>query len=256
MKAPAFSLKKALTLAAAEWLAFWSNPAGGLALLVFLVFSGILFYNAVAEFAATNLSVLAQGRILNADVVIFANGLTNLGLVVLLVSPLTTMRAMADYAHGGRLDRLLAWPLSPLEIVVGQHLAAVFAISLLTVLSLIPFGAIWLMGVGNLMSLLTAAIGLFLLILACAAIGLALASFNSTPLGAALTSLGVLGLLWALGWAAPYLPPQAAYLAQGLAVAPRLAHFVVGLIDLNDVVYFLVLTLVALAIGRPLGHQK
>jgi hypothetical protein len=81
-------------------------------------------------------------------------------------------------------------------------------------------------------------------------LGLALASLNPSPLAAALTSLGALASLWSLGWAAPYLPPWAAYLAQGLAIAPRLSHFALGLIDLNDVAYFLAMTGLSLWIAR------
>ncbi|MDR2422454.1 MAG: hypothetical protein LBE01_03675 [Deltaproteobacteria bacterium] len=247
---PAFSLKKTRLLASAEFKAFWTNPAGGLAIAVFLGLSGILFYNAVADYSASNLGFLARGQVLSADLTIFSNGLTNLGLVILLVSPLTTMRSMADYAQGGHLDLLMAWPLTPLELVAGQYLASVLALSALAALSLIPFFAIWLMGVGSLKVLLTSALGLLLLISAFSALGLALASFNPSPLAAALTSLGVLALLWSLGWAAPYLPPWAAYLAQGLAIAPRLSHFALGLIDFNDVIFFLALTGLSLWIGR------
>jgi ABC-2 type transport system permease protein len=247
----AFSLKRALALAAAERKAFWSNSAGGLAIAVFLGLSGILFYNAVADYAAASLSVLARGHSLSADLAIFSNGLANLGLVILLVSPLTTMRARADYAQGGHLDLLLAWPLTPWELAIGQFLAATGILSLLAALSLVPFLAIWLLGVGSLTVLLTAALGLLLLAAAFSALGLALASLNPAPMAAALTSLGALALLWSLGWAAPYLPAWAAYLAQGLAIAPRLAHFALGLVDLNDVAFFLALTLISLWVGRP-----
>jgi ABC-2 type transport system permease protein len=243
-------------LAVAELKAFWTNPSGGLAILVFLGLSGVLLYNSVADYASISLGSLAQGRALSADLAIFSNGLTNLGLVILLVAPLTTMRSMAHFAQGGHLDLLLAWPLKPLEMIVGQYLAAVLALSLLTALALLPFLAIWLMGVGSLVVLLTAALGLGLLISAFVALGLAMASLAPSPLAAALGSLGVLALLWSLGWAAPYLPSWAAYLAQGLAIAPRLSHFALGLIDLNDVVFFLVLTLVALWIGQPRPHRQ
>ncbi|MDR1577340.1 MAG: ABC transporter permease [Deltaproteobacteria bacterium] len=251
MSAPIINPRRIRLLAWAEFRAFWTNPSGGLALLVFLGIAGVLFYNAVADHATANLGALARGRLLSADLSIFSNGLTNLGLVILLVSPLTTMRSMSPYAQGGHLDLLLAWPLSPWELILGQYLAAVMTLGLLTSLSLLPFLVIWFMGVGSLAVLLSSALGLALLISAFSALGLAIATLTSSPLAAALTSLGVLAFLWSLGWAAPYLPPWAAYLAQGLAIAPRLSHFALGLIDLNDALFFLALTLVSLWIGRP-----
>ncbi|MDR1607994.1 MAG: hypothetical protein LBT38_06260 [Deltaproteobacteria bacterium] len=251
-----FNLKRASLLAGAEFRSFWTNPSGGLAILVFLGLSGVLFYNAVADHAAVSLGALVKGRVLSADLTIFSQGLTNLGLVILLVSPLATMRSMSYYAQGGHLDLLLAWPLSPWELVIGHHVAAVLTLGLLTILSLSPFIAIWIMGVGSLAVLGVSALGLILLIAAFSALNLAIAAHTPSPLAAALTSLGVLFLLWSLGWAAPYLPPWAAYLAQGLAIAPRLAHFAFGLVDLNDALFFLALTGVGLWIGRPLPHRR
>ncbi|MDR1083528.1 MAG: hypothetical protein LBP22_01410 [Deltaproteobacteria bacterium] len=249
-----FSLKNVWPLARAEFRSFWTNPSGGLALAVFLGLSGILFYNSVADYAASNLGVMARGRHLNADLAIFSNGLGNLGLVILLVAPLTTMKAMAPYNLGGHLDLLTAWPLKPSELIFGQYIAAVTALGLLTLLSLLPFFVIWLMGAGSLTVLLTSVLGLSLIISSFVSVGLALASLTSSPLASALTTLGILALLWALGWAAPYLPVWASVLVQGLAVEPRFSHFTLGLIDLNDVLYFLVLTALCLKTGRPLAE--
>jgi hypothetical protein len=53
-----------------------------------------------------------------------------------------------------------------------------------------------------------------------------------------------------MGWAAPYLSAKAGALAQGLAFAPRLNHFTLGLIDLNDQLYFIVLNFLALYLCR------
>ncbi|MDR1395726.1 MAG: ABC transporter permease, partial [Deltaproteobacteria bacterium] len=190
-------------LAFAEFRSFWTNPSGGLALLVFLVLAGFLFYNTVADYAASSAGSLSRGRFLNADLAVFSGGLANLGLVLLLVSPLTTMKAMAPYSQGGHLDLLTAWPLKPSEIVLAHFFSAFMILALMTVLSLLPFGIILFMGVGSAAVLLTSLAGFFLLIAAYTAIGLALASMTSSPLAAALTALGVLTFRWTLGLAAP-----------------------------------------------------
>jgi hypothetical protein len=76
--------------------------------------------------------------------------------------------------------------------------------------------------------------------------GLMVSSHIRAPMASALTTLGFLGFMWAIGWAAPYLPGAASSLVQGLAFGPRLSHFTLGLVDLNDVLYFIILTLAAL----------
>jgi ABC-2 type transport system permease protein len=240
-----------LRLARSEWLAFWTGGAGGLSALVFLVLSGLWLYNAAVDYSAMNMGAMARGRALDAGPALFSGPLAQLGLLLMLVAPIATMRPFAVFARGGHLDLLTAWPLTRWEIILGCFLASAASLSLLAVLSLAPYAALILLGVGGAKLLLCSLIGLLLLISAFTAVGLAVSSYSETPLGSALATLGALGVFWALGWAAPYLPEGPAALAQGLAFAPRLAHFTFGLIDLNDVAYFLCLTAAGLFAARP-----
>jgi ABC-2 type transport system permease protein len=244
-------IKFILTLTRAEWRSFWTGGAGGLAILVFLVLSGLWFYNAVADYSLANIGALGRGQAIDANLALFSGSLNSLGLIIMLVTPHCTMRAFTVFTSGGHLDLLLAWPLSRLEIVLGHYLAALLSLCLLTILSCLPYIILIFLGVGSLKLLLASLIGFIMLISAFVSVGLAVSSVTNSPLASALTTLGVLGVFWAMGWAAPYLPELPASLAQGLAFAPRLAHFTLGLIDLNDAVYFLVLTFAGLYLCRP-----
>ncbi|MDR2611582.1 MAG: hypothetical protein LBG06_01620 [Deltaproteobacteria bacterium] len=248
---PRLSLGNSIALARREWKGFWSGPAGGLAAAVFLVLAGLWFYNSVASYASANLDAMGRGMALDSTLALFSGSLERLGLILLLVTPLSTMRAYADFAGGGHLDMTLALPLSRAEITLAHFLAGAGSMYLLALLSLPPFAALALLGTGSARLLLCGALGLLLVTLAFVATGLAVASAASSPSASALLTLGVLGVFWAAGWAAPYLPSGAAYLIQGLAFAPRLSHFAAGFIDLNDVLYFLVLTLAGLWLARP-----
>jgi hypothetical protein len=61
-----------------------------------------------------------------------------------------------------------------------------------------------------------------------------------------------LGILWALGWAAPYLPEGASAAIQSLAFEPRLTRFAIGLFDFGDAAYFLAMTALGLILAKPL----
>jgi ABC-2 type transport system permease protein len=242
-----------LALARSEWLAFWTGGAGGVSLFVFLALSGLLFYNSAAAYAAAGRGALVTGEALDAGVMLFSGAIPQLGLIILLVTPLSTMRAFSPSHSGGHWDLLLSWPVSRLEADLALWLGSFLSLSLTALLSLLPWAMLTFFGVGSFGLLLTSLLGFLLLTAAAAAVGLACASLAPGPLAASLATLGVLGALWALGWAAPYLPQLPAYLAQGLGIAPRLAHFALGFIDLNDAVYFLVLTIGGLAVTRPLS---
>ncbi|MDR0356023.1 MAG: hypothetical protein LBJ64_09885 [Deltaproteobacteria bacterium] len=244
-------VSKIAALARFEFTSFWSGSAGALALAVFLGLEGALFYNSASSYALANLSALARGGAMNANLLMFTGGLWDLGLLVALVAPLTTMRALAVSADGGHLDLILSWPLRRRELVLGLFSSSCLSLALLALLGLGPYVLLLTMNVGSLKILLVSYLGLCLLIMAFSAVGLAISSLTRTPLASALTTLGLLGLLWAVGWAAPYLPVRIGALIQGLAFGPRLYHFALGLIDLNDVVYFLAMTLGGLALTKP-----
>jgi ABC-2 type transport system permease protein len=238
-------------LALSEFKAFLTSGAGGLSILVFLVLSGLWFYNGVADYSLMNMNALSRGQALDANLALFSGSLTQLGLIIMLVTPLSTMRAFTVFTSGGHLDLLLAWPLRPMELILGHYLASLLTLSILTLLSFLPYLILIATGVGSLKLLFTAFVGFLLLISAFTSVGLAVSSLTKSPLAAALTTLGILGVFWALGWAAPYLPDFFASLIQGLAFAPRLGHFTIGLLDFNDVIYFLFLTIAGLCIAKP-----
>lgn len=238
-------------LAMAEFKSFWGGASGGLALAAILGLGGFWFYNSVAAYAIVNFRAMIQGGVADANLAIFSGGLANLGLLMALVTPLSTMRSFAPSSSGGHLDLWRSWPLSRWELALGLHMAAAGSLVLLTLLGLAPFGALMLMGVGSLRLLLTALIGLALAASAFAAVGLAVSAMARTPLASALATIGVLGLLWALGWAAPYVRHEIGTVIQGLAFEPRLTRFAIGLVDLGDVLYFLALSVGGLLLARP-----
>ncbi|MDR1165567.1 MAG: hypothetical protein LBO66_06785 [Deltaproteobacteria bacterium] len=243
--------RHALALARAEFKAFWSSANGGLALAVFLILGGLWFYNSVVSYSFANLEALARGRVLDANLALFSASLSRLGLIVMLVTPLSTMRAFASFERGGHLDLLLAWPLTRAEIVLGHFGASLGSLALLLLLSALPFALALAMGVGTLKLLAVAFLGLILLGSAFTAVGLAVASRTRAPFAAALATLGILSVLWGAGWAAPYLADLAAALVQGLSFGPRVERFSLGLINFNDVFYFLCLTAMGLGLAQP-----
>jgi ABC-2 type transport system permease protein len=205
----------------------------------------------VADYSLANMGALQGGRALDANLALFSGSLSRLGLIIMLVTPLSTMRAFAPSSAGGHLDLLLSFPLGRFELVLGHYLSAFLSISLLALLALLPYLILMAAGVGSVGVLLCSLLGFLLLISAFVGLGLAVSSLCRAQLPSALSTLGLLALLWALGWAAPFLPELPASLAQGLAFAPRLSHFTLGLLDLNDLLFFLCLTLAGLILAKP-----
>ncbi|MDR2946064.1 MAG: hypothetical protein LBV79_04895 [Candidatus Adiutrix sp.] len=241
-----------LILARTELRNFWGGAAAGVTLLVFLGFLGFFFYNSVVVYVAESLSAAARGRSLHASPALFSQGLSNIPLALMLVAPLVTMRALSPHRRGGGLDYFQTLPLGGGTLVLGQYLAAVASLAFLSLLGLVPFACLLGAGVGRPALLLTALVGLWALSSAFAAVGVLGSAMFPSPAGAGLGTLGMLGLMWMLGWARPYTDSDLGLvdLWLNLAFAPRFTRFTLGLVDAGDLVFFLALTLLALLNAR------
>lgn len=237
-----------LTIALAELRNFWGGAAAGVTLLVFLGLLGFFFYNNVVSYVVDSLGAAARGMALDASPALFSQGLTGIPLVLMLVTPLVTMRSLSPHRRGGGLDYFQTLPVDGRSLVLGQFLAAASSLALLSLLGVTPFAFLLLAGVGEPELLLTALAGLWALSSAFAAIGILASAVFPSPVGAGLGTLGLLGLMWVLGWAAPYTDSALGLvdLWRGLAFAPRLTRFALGLISVGDIVFFLAVTLLAL----------
>jgi ABC-2 type transport system permease protein len=234
-------------IAGAELKSFWGSPSAGLAIIVFLGLSGFFFYNSAADYVVSALFAAARGRALDASVALFSQALSYIALVLMLVAPLVTMRSLTPGSRGGRLDFFQTMPLSGAQIIWGHYLAALISLSVFILLALAPFLLLLLADVGSLRLLVCAALGLLALGAAFGAVGLMCSAASRSSVGAALASLGLGGLLWVLGWAAPYIGyGRLGELWQNLAFMPRIARFALGILNFNDLLFFVLLAFLAL----------
>jgi len=244
-KQPGFC-RRSGAVASSELHSFWGGAAAGIALLVFLGLLGFFFYNNVAGYVLSSLNAAAKGASIDAGLALFSQGLTQTPLIMMLVAPLVTMRTLASFRRGGTLDFFLTLPISLNQLIYGQFLAAWISLSFMSLLSLAPFMVLVLTGVGQWPVIMITALGYVSLAALFAGVGLMCSAAFSSPVGAGLGTLGVLGLMWVLGWASPYADKGMADFLQGLAFAPRITRMATGLLNLNDLFFFFALTMLAL----------
>jgi ABC-2 type transport system permease protein len=127
--------------------------------------------------------------------------LSNAAIIVLLISPLLTMRSIAEERRNDTLPLLASAPLSMTQIVLGKYLGNLAFFSILALLTLLmPLS----LSVGTRIDyyLLSAGfMGLMLLIASFIAIGIFMSSLTRQPTIAAISSFAVLFLLWIIDWA-------------------------------------------------------
>jgi len=161
----------------------------------------------------------------------------NTGIVLLLISPLITMRLIAEERRNDSLPLLLSAPLSIYEIVLGKYLGTLgFLLILLLLISLMPLS----LSVGSHLDfglLAAGVIGLTLLLASFIAIGLYLSSLTKQPAIAAMSTFASLFLLWIIDWTEK---SEYSGLFSWLSLSHHFNSLLQGDIHSSDIAYYLI----------------
>lgn len=172
-------------------------------------------------------------------------------IVLLLATPLVTMRLVSEERRTGTLDLLMSAPVSMTEIVLGKFLAtlAFFAVVLMVIL-LMPLA---LLAGGSLDFGLLASgfLGLALLLASFTAAGLYLSTLTRQPAVAAFATFGLLLVLWITHRASAGDEGIGELLAY-LSLMGHLDGLLRGVVDTADIFFYLLFsgTFLALAVRR------
>lgn len=226
-------------IARREYRRYFATPVAYMVSFMLLLILGFIFFNTL------NIALIRQ----------FTPGVeTILGpLVFLLVftTPAITMRLLAEEQRLGTIELLLTSPVRDWELVVGKWLGGVlFLATLISVTLVYPFVLNQMVSPGiDQGSLLTGYLGLILVCCALVAVGVAISSLFSNQIAVFFTTFAVMVLLWIIGS-----PAQSSPVGNGLLMYLDFrSHynptFLVGIIDIRDVLYYLSLTALSLFLG-------
>ena len=159
--------------------------------------------------------------------------------VFVLWAPAITMRLLAEEQKLGTLELLMTSPIRDYEIVLGKF-AAVLAI-LLATLALTLFYALLLFWFGDpdLGPLFTGYLGIFLFGGASLSVGMLASSLTPNQVVAAIVSFGALLLMVLTNQAADITSGVAAQVLEGFSLTGHFDDFSRGILDTNNVVYYL-----------------
>ena len=248
-------MKNLFALIGKELKVYFISPVAYVVGAVFLIIIGFLFYNIVAIFSRQSLQFMRlQGMTPQLDIheAVFRPTFLNMGVVLLLVVPILTMRLFAEEKKLRTNELLMTSPLTITEIVLGKYLASflVYAIFLALTLSM-PL----LVGIYSTIDwgpLLSSYLGLLLLGGAFLSVGLFASSLTENQIIAAVISFGILLCLWILSVAARTIGSATlGGLLNYLSLYEHLDHFIRGLVDTSDLIFYLSF----IAFGLFLTHR-
>ncbi|MFB6355716.1 MAG: ABC transporter permease [bacterium] len=163
--------------------------------------------------------------------------------LLFFIVPLLTMRLVSPEYERGTIELIFTSPVTAVDYVLGKFLAALSVYGVILIFTL--HFPLFLMYVGNpdvfvfgAQYLGLALVGSFFL-----SVGLFCSTLTENQIVAAVSSFFLLLFLWALGILKGLLPTSAGPAIEAISIVNPIGNFQDGLLKLQDVVYFLSLTI-------------
>lgn len=224
---------------------------------VFLAISGYFFFWELNYFSLVCYRVAANPHLeyrgFNLTESVLSTFFMNMGVVLLLMMPVLTMRAFAEERKQGTLETLLTYPAGETGILLGKFtavwLAALLMVSPTFIFVLLAQAAGGYFDAGV---LVTAYLGLILLSGSFAALGVLTSVLTDSQLVSAVMSFGFLIFLWMIGWGAEILSKPGADWLRALSLFEHYRNLTKGIIYVRDLAYFTLFITFFLLVAREL----
>jgi ABC-2 type transport system permease protein len=225
-----------------ELTTYFATPIFYLMGFFFLLVEGFLFYFIYFNYFRTASFQVAQNPQLAAMLdpfqVVFRSFFEDLGFILLLLTPILTMRLLAEEKRAGTAELLFTYPIPDWGVILGKFLAAfaVFATFLVfTVVYPVMFAFLTRMDWGQIAS---GYLGVLLLGGATLALGLFASSLTANQIIAAISTFALLLLFWLIG-APQEMGTAGGGLMSALSLRDHLPNLAKGVIDTKDLLYYL-----------------
>lgn len=216
-------MSNTLALYGNEMRHYFRSPIAYFVVAVFLVGTGYFF----------TFNVFLTGIATMTDT------LQNMGILLLLVIPLISMRLFSSEYRAGTMELLQTLPLKAWEIVLGKYLGAVSILVLMTGLTLIDLIPLYLYGEPETSTIFCGYLGFILLGMASLAVGQLFSALTENQIVAALLTVSMLLGFWFVGHLVTLQNTHfMRFIVSHLSFAVHFGEFIQGLLRTESVSYF------------------
>jgi ABC-2 type transport system permease protein len=221
---------------------FIYSPIAYIVAGVFHAILGYFFYNSAIGYSKHVVEMAGSGfpgQIFTPTVLVLQSLFNSMGTVFLLLTPLITMRLVAEEKRAQTMELLMSSPLSLSSILLGKYLAALSVYSCIISLTIyMPITADILSSVswGHVM---TAYLGLFLMGGAMISVGLFASTVTEKQVVAAVLSIGILVIFWFVGGGIGAASQRATDFLSDISLYKPFYHLISGLVDFRDIFFLL-----------------
>ena len=209
----------------------------------FLVLAGYFFYSAVVyynllSFQASQDPMMA--RQMNLMEMVLRPFFFDLSIVLLLISPLLTMRLYAEERKTGTMELLLTYPLPDRSIILAKFAAVVSVFAVIMAGTLPGIFLLDYLANPSWKAILCGYLGILLLGSSFMSLGVFTSSLTQNQIIAAVLSFGALLMLWVIGWAKSYVGSTMSEVIDYLSIVKHFDTFAKGILDSRDLLYYLI----------------
>ena len=243
-----------------ELATLFASPLAYLALTLVMLVTALIFfdhlriYNQILFLYASNtMGGFESDTIpdhINVRDSVFFPVLETLGITLIALIPVITMRVFAEERARGTDELLLTTHLSPAQIVGAKFLVTYGFVVLMMAGSFVYPAMATIEGGIGWEHLLAVFVGLSLHSLGLASLGLACSAWSSSQLVAAVSSWAVGFVLWDFAWAGAFVTERGGRFLDAISMHPRYGSFAEGIVNLEHFAYFAGLGLVCAALAR------
>jgi ABC-2 type transport system permease protein len=174
----------------------------------------------------------------------------NMGILLVTLAPLISMRLFSAEYSAGTAELLLTLPLTPWQIVLAKYLGAVTILLLVCLGTLVDLVPLYLFGTPETTTILAGYIGFVLLGMACLAIGELFSVVTHNQIVAALITAAVLLIFWFVGHLESFQRSDGLRGLVGyLSFSRHFTDFIQGLVRTEAVAFYLIVGAIALTLS-------
>jgi len=246
-------MKNIWTITKKELKSFLYSPIAYILTSFFLLVSGFFFYNILAWANDQTMRMMQSGygmNRININQMLFEPFFNNMTIILMFLLPMLTMRLFADEKKMRTEELLLTSPLRLSAIIIGKYLAALIIYAIILLLTATYAIFVFIYGNPELAPLLTAYLGLFLLGAVFIAIGLFASALTENQVIAAVISFSSIILIWVISWVGESGPGAWRGILTYLSFFSHFKNMVSGVIDTQDIVYYLTFIFLGLYLTR------
>ena len=205
-----------------ELKTYFYSPVGYVFIGLFLIMFSIFFYIDVFQYSSTNFEY------------IFYSGAT----ILTFITPILTMRSIAEERKNGTEQLLLTSPLSITKVVIGKFIAATIIVIITEICTFLYFGILCFFGKPHITTALVTLLGFLLLAISYISFGILASSITENQIIAGVITIGFFILTWFL--------PQFSDIFTNFSLINMFSKFPSGQIDIADTVTYITFTILCL----------